>query len=536
MQSVNMTPLLLQVLYEYKKNNETAMERFGEFLTSNALEKHVYDFSTFEIDNDLETNNVQQVTLQACYNSKYLTSKTGLFCVLANSLYLFAIENGSYRCWKVCDIDNNGYAVKSGQPIDTLETGTVNDLRSQYFGVADQGSSYTLPTASASTLGGVKVGNNLTIDATTGVLNAESGGSSVSTADFDSAKPQLNGLNIDGTVYKLLDVKVNDGINLIIGKNRTLSSSGVTDAFAIGDCDNSTASRSYSTAIGNNSTASGDSSTAIGNSSTASRSYSTASGYSCNASGNNSTAIGNYCNASDNYSTASGYYCNASGNSSTAIGNKSTASGDSSTAIGYYSIASIAHEYSIISKYGNNPRTNSSVYSICDISHVFFANLADGETGWIYYTSFSQFAKGHFLKEYLGCGEVTAVTETMANIIANTSDYFDTTGTGTSEDPFIVTPKTLDSQPHNGRLYKIALTSTGKYVTFQSSNNEKCVVELTGTTSSTDVIAFKNISGKVRHGVNFLSGASGYILNIPINTDFVADIDVNSPDMWQLSD
>ena len=87
-----------------------------------------------------------------------------------------------------------------------------------------------------------------------------------------------------------------------------------------------------------------------------------------------------------------------------------------------------------------------------------------------------------------------------------------------------------------GWLCKIALTSTGKYVTFQSSNNEKCVVELTGTTSSTDVIAFKNISGKTRHGVNFLGGASGYTLNIPINTAFVADIDVNSPDMWQLSD
>ena len=184
MQSVNMTPLLLQVLYEYKKNNETAMERFGEFLTSNALEKHVYDFSTFEIDSDLNTNKVQQVTLQACYNSKYLTRKTGVFCVLASTVYFFAVENGSYRCWKICSIDDNGNAVKDGQPTDTLETGTVNDLRSQYFGVASTTSS--VPVASETVLGGIKVGNNLAVTAD-GTLSVPSIGSIVSPADFDLA-------------------------------------------------------------------------------------------------------------------------------------------------------------------------------------------------------------------------------------------------------------------------------------------------------------------------------------------------------------
>jgi hypothetical protein len=38
-----------------------------------------------------------------------------------------------------------------------------------------QGTGYTLPIASASVLGGIKVGANLTINATTGVLDASGG-------------------------------------------------------------------------------------------------------------------------------------------------------------------------------------------------------------------------------------------------------------------------------------------------------------------------------------------------------------------------
>ena len=46
-------------------------------------------------------------------------------------------------------------------------------------------SSYVLPTASATTLGGIKVGNNLTINAGTGVLDA-SAGSSYANSDVDT--------------------------------------------------------------------------------------------------------------------------------------------------------------------------------------------------------------------------------------------------------------------------------------------------------------------------------------------------------------
>ena len=114
---------------------------------------------------------------------------------------------------------------------------------------------------------------------------------SVASADYASASTQLNGLTINGTNYKLLDVKVNDGSNLIIGNNRSLASNA-SYSVAIGDCDSSTVSGSSSTALGYSSVASG------------------------------------------NYSTAIGLYSNASGDSSTAIGQSSTASGDYSSAIG----------------------------------------------------------------------------------------------------------------------------------------------------------------------------------------------------------
>lgn len=61
--------------------------------------------------------------------------------------------------------------------------------------IASLGGAYVLPNASATTLGGIKVGNNLSIDVN-GVLNAESGG----TSDYAllSNKPSVNGVTLSG--------------------------------------------------------------------------------------------------------------------------------------------------------------------------------------------------------------------------------------------------------------------------------------------------------------------------------------------------
>ena len=61
--------------------------------------------------------------------------------------------------------------------------------------IASLGGAYTLPIASSTTLGGIKVGTNLSIDVN-GVLNAESGG----TNDYSLLinKPSVNGVTLSG--------------------------------------------------------------------------------------------------------------------------------------------------------------------------------------------------------------------------------------------------------------------------------------------------------------------------------------------------
>ena len=168
----------------------------------------------------------------------------------------------------------------------------------------------------------------------------------VSSADYASDNTQLNGLTIDGTDYKLLDVKVNDGSSLIIGNNRKLAS-GANNAVAIGYCGSSTAGGNGSTALGFNSTASGfNGSTAIGFGSTASANSSTAIGYGSTASTAGSTALGFNSTASGSYgSTALGFSSTASDSyGSTALGYGSTASGgNGSTAIGFNSKVYVPH-------------------------------------------------------------------------------------------------------------------------------------------------------------------------------------------------
>ena len=160
-------------------------------------------------------------------------------------------------------------------------------------------------------------------------------------ADFATANTQLNGLTINGTNYKLLDVKVNDGSSLIIGENRSLAS-GSTKATAIGNCSSSSAM--------------GTSSTATGFSSKATRSYSTASGF--------------YSSASGISSTASGSYSDASGNYSTAIGGESIASADYSTAIGGESEVYVPRWFSIDGTTDDSQRT----FTLKSTDNLFFRN------------------------------------------------------------------------------------------------------------------------------------------------------------------
>ena len=73
------------------------------------------------------------------------------------------------------------FPTTTGQPIDGTYTHTESGITWAWDGATwkAQGVTgvYTLPVASASTLGGITVGNNLTINSSTGRLDAQTGAS-----------------------------------------------------------------------------------------------------------------------------------------------------------------------------------------------------------------------------------------------------------------------------------------------------------------------------------------------------------------------
>ena len=153
--------------------------------------------------------------------------------------------------------------------------------------------------------------------------------------------------------------------------------------------DNSTdtsATGSYSVAMGNATTASGDFSTAMGRSTTASGGYSTSMGGYTIASGGYSTAMGYGSIASGSYSTAMGYDTRASGSDSTAMGFLTEASGDFSTAMGYQTEASdrsslVIGEYNLL---GSTVTNSATVFSTDNTAFVIgngtFDNRSDALT------------------------------------------------------------------------------------------------------------------------------------------------------------
>ena len=102
-------------------------------------------------------------------------------------------------------------------------------------GVATSANNFTLPTASSSALGGIKVGGNLSIDSN-GILSASSSGSS--SANFSSTI--LADATANQTVYSSLTYIQNreaiyvNGVKMLRGTDYTNNSAGNTITFAAG--------------------------------------------------------------------------------------------------------------------------------------------------------------------------------------------------------------------------------------------------------------------------------------------------------------
>lgn len=108
----------------------------------------------------------------ARYAVKVNTANTGPASLSLNGLAAIPIRK--YQGGMSVELSDND--IRAGQIVEVAYDGTAMQLQST---LGNGGSNYTLPTASASQLGGVKVGANLSIDGN-GVMSAAGGASPVS--------------------------------------------------------------------------------------------------------------------------------------------------------------------------------------------------------------------------------------------------------------------------------------------------------------------------------------------------------------------
>ena len=125
----------------------------------------------------------------------------------------FAGSNGTDVAW---DSANNKITINSTAPVKSDWNATTG--LAEILNKPNIPSAYTLPTASATVLGGIKVGSNLTIDANTGVLSAVQGSYTLPTA----STTVLGGVKVDGTSITI------DG-NGVITANAGSTSPSITD-------------------------------------------------------------------------------------------------------------------------------------------------------------------------------------------------------------------------------------------------------------------------------------------------------------------
>ena len=101
---------------------------------------------------------------------------------------------------------NTTYSVGDG---GLTQNNFTNTLKSKLDGIATSANNYSLPAATSSSLGGIKVGTNLSIDSGTGVLSATDTNTTYSVGDggltqnnfTDALKTKLDGIYTSANNY-----------------------------------------------------------------------------------------------------------------------------------------------------------------------------------------------------------------------------------------------------------------------------------------------------------------------------------------------
>lgn len=117
-------------------------------------------------------------------------------------------------------------AKESGKGLSTNDFTTA--LKNKLDGIAANANNYTLPTASSTTLGGIKVGSGLSIS--NGVLSASSGGLSI----IAEGSVIIPSGDYRKTVILTRAAKFVIGNGLIAMQGRSANSSGYGSSFGVG--------------------------------------------------------------------------------------------------------------------------------------------------------------------------------------------------------------------------------------------------------------------------------------------------------------
>ena len=140
---------------------------------------------------------------------------------------------------------NTTYSVGDG---GLTENDFTDALKSKLDGIAASANNYSLPDATASTLGGIKVGTNLAIDSD-GVLSSTDTNTTYSVGDggltendfTDALKSKLDGITASANNYSLPDATASTlggikvGTNLAIDSDGVLSSTDTNTTYSVGD-------------------------------------------------------------------------------------------------------------------------------------------------------------------------------------------------------------------------------------------------------------------------------------------------------------
>ena len=140
---------------------------------------------------------------------------------------------------------NTTYSVGDG---GLTENDFTDALKSKLDGITASANNYSLPDATASTLGGIKVGTNLAIDSD-GVLSSTDTNTTYSVGDggltendfTDALKSKLDGITASANNYSLPDATASTlggikvGTNLAIDSDGVLSSTDTNTTYSVGD-------------------------------------------------------------------------------------------------------------------------------------------------------------------------------------------------------------------------------------------------------------------------------------------------------------